>query len=205
MTRSTPTRVLPDLGSILGGTKSLRGPVRSTTEPAPPSPPRPAEHHVVEQPPAPTPTLSTLKPVSTDEPLVGSVDGGGAADGYTLSRSVYLPRTLHKNATAYARSNKTTMTVVLLDAVNTVHGELGAYFKAAAVPVMRSGDLFAVTQKRAKRAEPSVQATVRLTDEQLLVLDQLAAHYGVDRSKLVSAAGRLYLEPLMPDASWKAR
>ncbi len=199
MTQPAKEQQLPSLGGILGSNRSVRPPSSSAPNRAQPPAKLPVADRKVER--------STAKATATvrEEASKRARPTPDSESGYLLPRSIYLPRTLHKNATTFARDNDTTVTALVLDAINEVHSELGAYFVAQAPSNRKPGHLFAVPQKKGKAGERTFQTTIRVTDEQLVVLDELASAYTVDRSKLVSAALRLYIEPLMPNAVWIAR
>lgn len=113
---------------------------------------------------------------------------------YKSPKQVYLPRSLHQRCLAVADERSTTMTALILQAVNATHQRLDDVLRAddeSASP----GDLFAIPQATAA-TEPSVQTTMRLTDQQLAVLDDLARRYQTKRSRLLAAALRLYLDEL---------
>ncbi len=200
MTQPAKEQQLPSLGGILASNRSsVQSPVSS-----PPSRAQaPATLPVADQKVGRPAVKATAAPMR-EEALARARPTVDADAGYLLPRSIYLPRSLHKNATAFARENDTTVTALVLDAINEVHSELGAYFSAQAPSDRKPGHLFAVPQKKGKAGERTFQTTIRVTDEQLVVLDELASAYTVDRSKLVSAALRLYIEPLMPNAVWIA-
>lgn len=201
MTQPAKEQQLPSLGGILGSSRSS---VRSSSSSAPHEAQTPAKLPVADRKVERPAAKATAAPVR-EEASERARPTTDSDTGYLLPRSIYLPRTLHKNATAFAKENDTTVTALVLDAVNEVHGELGAYFVAQAPSDRKPGHLFAVPQKKGKAGERTFQTTMRVTDEQLVVLDELASAHAVDRSKLVSVALRLYIEPLMPNAVWTAR
>ena len=122
MTRASGTRALPNLGTILGPNKS--GQVarpRSTAVAPPESAPQTHDEGFVRS----TEPAAAERP----EPVRGEQDrleaDELAAGAYLVSRSVYLPRSVHRNVSTYARQQETTLTVVLLSSVNATHSELG--------------------------------------------------------------------------------
>lgn len=119
--------------------------------------------------------------------------GEGPSRQYKSPKQVYLPRSLHQQCLAMATDRSTTMTALILQAVNATHERLGEALRTES-DTANPGDLFAVPQ--AVVTEPSVQTTMRLTDQQLGVLDDLARQYQTKRSRLLSAALRLYLDEM---------
>lgn len=109
-------------------------------------------------------------------------------------RVVYLPRSIFQALAERAQADNTTRTALLLNAVNATHPALAEALVADAAQwsVRAAGDLFDVPQSR-RPAEPTVQTTVRLTDHQLQVLDDLSAQHRTNRSKLLTVALQLYL------------
>lgn len=125
-------------------------------------------------------------------PAASDVEPSGRQ--YKSPKQVYLPRSLHQRCLAVAGERSTTMTALILQAVNATHQRLDDVLRAddeSASP----GDLFAIPQATVA-TEPSVQTTMRLTDQQLAVLDDLARRYQTKRSRLLAAALRLYLDEL---------
>lgn len=113
---------------------------------------------------------------------------------YKSPKQVYLPRSLHQRCLAVATERSTTMTALVLQAVNATHQRLDDVLRPD-VDTASPGDLFAIPQANVP-SEPSVQTTMRLTDQQLAVLDDLARRYQTKRSRLLAAALRLYLDEL---------
>lgn len=104
---------------------------------------------------------------------------------YRRSITVYLPRNLHRRVGVAAAASGTTRTAVMLDAINRTHSQLGS---ALQEPVPSSGqDLFAVPQARSAPA-PSVQTTLRVTDEQYAALEGLTRKHAVNRSRIMTTA-----------------
>jgi hypothetical protein len=203
MSQPAKEQQLPSLGGILG---SNRRSVRAT-DPQGATKPQGHANLSISAPANPMgpATAAKLGETSTQRQIPHSAQAASdPGKSYLLPRSIYLPRTLHKNATVFAKQNDTTVTALVLEAVNEVHTELGSYFAARAAAPKRPGDLFAVPQRKNKAGERTFQTTIRVTDEQLSVLDELASTHAVDRSKLVSSALRLYIESLMPNADWNS-
>ncbi len=114
---------------------------------------------------------------------------------YLRSMAVYLPRSLHQQLRQEAAVRDTTATALLLAAVNGTHERVG---DALAQSVETSGgdrNLFDIPQSR-RPGEPTVQTTIRVTDGQHQVLNNLASTHGVNRSQLITTALRLYLGAL---------
>lgn len=203
MTQPAKEQELPSLGGILG---SNRGSVRPSVLQGPTQPQSQGKLSIAERadPKIPMTPASPGESSTRRRVLDGAPDAPDSGKSYLLPRSIYLPRTLHKNATSFAKDHDTTVTALVLEAVNEVHRELGSYFAARAPAPKKPGDLFAVPQRKNRARERTFQTTIRVTDEQLIVLDELAGAHAVDRSKLVSSALRLYIEPLMPDVDWNS-
>ncbi len=211
MTASTG---LPSLAGILEGPRGRRaGYSASPAVSEPAAPVAPAEGRLQPREPAERSELPDREPAvspaaSRAEPTIERPPGGEASIEsddvvYVTSRTVYLPRSVHRAANRWVRNRReVSWTTLILDALNETHLELSAFF-AAAEPAGRSAtDLFTMPQRSKSASEPSFQITVRLTDEQLDVIDQLSSRHNVTRSRLLAAAVRLYLTPRMPNERW---
>lgn len=142
-------------------------------------------------------TERTAGPTTTPTPereLAAPPSGGHEAEPQVYRRSitVYLPRDLHRRVGVAAQSAGITRTALMLEAVNRTHRKLGPALKRPEAPATDQ-DLFAVPQARAA-SEPSMQTTLRVTDEQYAALESLADAHTVNRSKIVTTALRLYLD-----------
>lgn len=83
-----------------------------------------------------------------------------------------------------------TNTALILEAINKTHLRLDEQIKPPAPPA--TTDLFDVPQRRTP-AEPTVQTTIRVTDQQLAAIENLASTHNVSRSHIIAAALRLHL------------
>lgn len=115
-----------------------------------------------------------------------------AARQYLRSMAVYLPRSLHQQLRQAATGRDTTATALLLAAVNSTHDRVGDALSRSGGTGDGSQDLFDIPQAR-RASEPTVQTTIRVTDGQHQVLNNLARSHGVNRSQLIATALRLYL------------
>ena len=113
---------------------------------------------------------------------------------YLQSITVYLPRTTAQRLTDAAAAAGMTRTAFILQAVNATHTSIANSTEAAQVDV-DDGDLFAVPQAHRGGKPPSVQTTIRVTDDQLAGLTRLAAQAGINRSRAITACLELYLSP----------
>lgn len=170
------------------------------------------------QRPPTTPVGSTTpRPVSTDTPPTaqdaGSVelttrvapDAGTSEPArtsdetspvqYLRSITVYLPRELHRQAGVTAAGRGTTRTALILEAVNHTYQQLGDALAADDDAPRTPGEgqvLFAVPQAR-PASPPSVQTTIRITDDQYTALAELVERHATNRSRIIASALRLHL------------
>lgn len=140
----------------------------------------------------PTTTPSPREAGADAPPSRGDDAGPTEPQVYRRSITVYLPRDLHRRVGVAAQSAGITRTALMLEAVNRTHRKLGPVLKRAQAPATGQ-DLFAVPQARAA-TEPSMQTTLRVTDEQYAALESLADAHTVNRSRIVATALRLYLD-----------
>lgn len=173
------------------------------------------------QRPPTTPVVSTTpRPVSTDTPPV--VQNAGSAElttrpapgadtsepartsdetspvQYLRSITVYLPRELHRQAGVTAAGRGTTRTALILEAVNHTYQQLGDALAADDAP-RTPGEgrvLFAVPQAR-PASPPSVQTTIRITDDQYKALTELVERHATNRSRIIASALRLHLATIV--------
>ena len=111
---------------------------------------------------------------------------------YLQSKAFNLPRSLHRRLGEQAAAQHTTRTALILTALNQTHAELAAVLQAQETGTPNGGDLFDIPQMRSEK-EPSVQTTIRVTDQQLKAIDELVSKLGTNRSHLVAAALTTYL------------
>jgi hypothetical protein len=78
----------------------------------------------------------------------------------------------------------------MLMSVNETHTRLPELLAQEPAP---RGALFDVPQARAPKLEPDTQTSLRVTDQQLAVLDALAAEHQTNRSKVLAAAVDVFL------------
>ena len=114
---------------------------------------------------------------------------------YLRIKSIYLPRSLHQRLGEQATTRNTTRTALILTAINHTHSQLGSYLATAGESTggASADDLFDIPQRK-KDAEPAVQTTIRITDQQHQAIETLVEKYGSNRSQLVTAALMLYLD-----------
>ena len=212
MTEVTPRPMAtPDLAGLL--TKPSRRPTPTAVPAEPPAPatapgrdePREPHHTAdtadTEEPaefPAALASPSTTKPsVGTRNRRLKAIPASTPAAPastpgrqYLRSMSIHLPRSLHHRLGERADADGTTRTALILIAVNRTHDSIGTALNPE--PAGGGGDLFDIPQ-RAARKEPSVETTIRVTDQQLTAIDALAAEHHANRSRLISTALELYL------------
>jgi hypothetical protein len=109
---------------------------------------------------------------------------------YLRSITVYIPRSLHQRLRTAATNQATTATALILAAINRTHGQLAQ----ALIPAKETDGhaLFDIPQVR-RDSEPTMQTTIRITDRQLDAIVDLTNTHGVNRSRLIATALRLYL------------
>lgn len=107
---------------------------------------------------------------------------------YTRSISIYLPRSLHAALGKHAEASGQTRTAIILRAVSLHHQELSGWIVRDDEDLAEGG-LFEVPQ-RGRAVEPVVQTALRVTDEQLAAMDELARQLNVRRSHIMVAALR---------------
>jgi hypothetical protein len=105
---------------------------------------------------------------------------------------VYLPRSTHQAVAEKAEAAGTTRTALILAAVNATHEDLGAAPGDDEHVEGGGGDLFDIPQRKAP-SELTVQTSIRVTDRQLKAIDDLVARHGMNRSRLLTKALKLYL------------
>ncbi len=113
---------------------------------------------------------------------------------YLRSITVYLPRELHHQAGVSAAAYGTTRTELILEAVNHTHQQLGDALAADNTALSRGEGqtLFVVSQARLT-VPPSVQTTIRITDDQYAALEELVERHATNRSRIIATALRLHL------------
>jgi len=111
---------------------------------------------------------------------------------YLRSIAVYLPRSTHQAVAEKAEAAGTTRTALILAAVNATHNDLGAATGDDDHVEGGGGDLFDIPQRKAP-SELTVQTSIRVTDRQLTAIDDLVARHGMNRSRLLTKALKLYL------------
>lgn len=111
---------------------------------------------------------------------------------YLRSIAVYLPRSTHQAVAEKAEAAGTTRTALILAAVNATHEDLGAAPGDDEHVEGGGGDLFDIPQRKAP-SELTVQTSIRVTDRQLTAIDDLVARHGMNRSRLLTKALKLYL------------
>lgn len=169
----------PDLAGLL----TRRSPNRSTT-------PQRAD-------PARSDQLELAQAGGDFDQRADSVDSPSAdtpsppARVYLQSITVYVPRTVAQRLTAEAGAAGLTRTAFILQAVNATHTHV-AKANEVVQPGVADGNLFAVPQAQRPSRSPSVQTTIRVTDDQLAGLNNLAAQAGISRSRVIAACLDLY-------------
>jgi hypothetical protein len=208
MTSATPRPMAtPDLAGLLSKpprpVKILNDPIPAEIPPAG-QPKTPMERPPEVQPPmeavgAPTVALAETKARRPVRPKPSppvqqpdANDGRPAERQYLRSIALYLPRSLYRTVGKHAESHSTTRTAVILTAVNHTHHQLSRELVADSPAARGGGDLFDIPQERTEK-EPSVQTSIRVTDQQLDAMDSLARKLETNRSRLIATALSLYL------------
>lgn len=109
---------------------------------------------------------------------------------YLRTMTVYLPRSTYRRLQVEAESRQLSRTALLLISVNEVHDRLPDLLAETPRP---KGALFDVPQARAPKEEPNTQTSIRVTDQQLSILEALAKQYGTTRSRVLCAAFDAYV------------
>ena len=141
-----------------------------------------------------TAELTTPPAPDDDAPEPAQASDETPSPQYLRSITVYLPRELHHQAGVSATARGTTRTALILEAVNHTHQRVGDAL-AAADTALSPGEgqaLFAVPQAR-PASPPSVQTTIRITDDQHTALEELVERHATNRSRLIATALRLHL------------
>jgi hypothetical protein len=188
--RPMPT---PDLAGLLAKPPRPTAPTRSepTSEPAgesePNAPAAPSE--------TPVPAMTKVAPNSTKPRELKSERPAEATPRrqYLRSIAVYLPRSTHQAVAHKAETTGTSRSALILAAVNATHEYLGPALTDDQ-PDSGGGELFDIPQRRAP-SELTVQTSIRVTDRQLQAIDALVVRHETNRSRLLTAALRLYLKP----------
>jgi hypothetical protein len=110
---------------------------------------------------------------------------------YLRSITIYLPRSIHRKVAVEATARETTRTALILTAINATHPQIGSALADQDAPTGKR-DLFDIPQLRVV-VEPSVQTTIRVTDNQLRAIETLVSKHETNRSHLIIAALRLHL------------
>lgn len=173
----------PDLAALL----SRRAPSRAAPPQAQP------ESRAVLHPPEPTQTDADSTPGEHTVALPSADTPPPRGRVYLQSITVYLPRTTAQRLTDAAAAAEMTRTAFILQAVNATHTDIADSSPEAAQVGVGNGDLFAVPQAHRGAKAPSVQTTIRVTDDQLAGLTRLAAQAGTNRSRAITACLELYL------------
>jgi len=109
---------------------------------------------------------------------------------YKRTRALSLPQSVHQALVAEAARRGISLTALMLIAIDARHAELGPLLHPADEA---GGNLFTIPQAM-RGQEESTATTIRLTEQQLLVIRDLIASYGTTRSALFTAAARSYLD-----------
>lgn len=188
---------IPSLAGALARKQNKKAP-RSEVEPAGvgdvlaertsvPSQLAPAESETPQIQRHATPVPRAAGPVQ----VAGKVRPEVSTRVYSQPMPLYLPRSLHQKLGSEAEARKSTKTALILQAVNATHLRVGEVLSTATDPAPT--DLFAIPQRRTE-AELTVHTTIRVTDTQLEAIEGLASTHSVNRSQIIAAAVRLYLE-----------
>jgi hypothetical protein len=110
---------------------------------------------------------------------------------YLRTKAVQLPRSIHRRVTDEAVRRGTTATALMLMAINSTHQRLPEALRRQTHQA--SGALFDIPQDRAGQ-EPTVQTTLRMTDVQLDVINELVTANSTNRSRLFGTAIALFLD-----------
>ena len=191
MSTATPSPMpTPDLAGLLAKPPRMPNQSRPVSEP-----PGESAQTAVAAPgetlaaaPTRVPPASTkprqLKPERADE--------SAPRRQYLRSIAVYLPRSTHQAVAEKAEAAGTTRTALILAAVNATHKDLAAAPGDDDRVDGGGGDLFDIPQRKAP-SELTVQTSIRVTDRQLNAIDDLVASHGLNRSRLLTKALKLYL------------
>jgi hypothetical protein len=109
---------------------------------------------------------------------------------YLRTMTVYLPRSTYRRLQVEAERRQMSRTALLLIAVNEMHDRLPELLAEAPLP---RGALFDVPQARAPKVEPNTQTSIRVTDQQLSILEALGKQHGTTRSRVLAAAFDAYV------------
>jgi len=191
MSTATPSPMpTPDLAGLLA--KPPRLPNRSRPASEPPGEPARTAVAASGETPAVRPTRvlpATTKPrqIKPERP-----DNSAPRRQYLRSIAVYLPRSIHQAVAQKAEAEGTTRTALILAAVNATHKDLATAPGDDDRVDGEGGDLFDIPQRKAP-SELTVQTSIRVTDRQLNAIDDLVANHGLNRSRLLTKALKLYL------------
>ena len=104
-------------------------------------------------------------------------------------KAVLLPRSIHQLVAEEAARRGTTATALMLTAISVTHDQLPKALRVTDEPAQGAFD---IPQDRASH-EAKIQTTLRLTDRQLEVINELVTTTATNRSKVFTVAIRLYL------------
>jgi len=174
-----------DLAAVFGRSNTLRG----RLHPVPVSPPAAAAEDL----PAGQPVSGAATERTTAKPQRGSKTSTGSAAGGAGGIIIYVQVGLRERLRQRRSRDGSTFGEIVLDAVEATHDQFDTLFAGAGPRTERSG-LFVRSVKTAGNAEPHVQVYVRVTAQNLDVLDGLVRrHRAPNRSALLAAALDAYL------------
>lgn len=134
---------------------------------------------------------ATAEVVPDDSRPDGASDAGnGVPRRYVRTISLYLPRSVYQRLLTEAEQRQMSRTALLLTSVNEVHELLPELLAEKPAP---RGPLFDVPQARAAKEEPNTQTSMRVTDQQLTILEALAKQHNTTRSRVLAAAFVAYV------------
>jgi hypothetical protein len=190
MSTATPSPMpTPDLAGLLA--KPPRLPNRSRPASEPPVEPAQTAIAAPGETPGPTPRRVPVASTKPRQLKPERPDDSAPRRQYLRSIAVYLPRSTHQAVAEKAEAAGTTRTALILAAVNATHKDLGVA-PGGDDHVDGEGDLFDIPQRKAP-SELTVQTSIRVTDRQLKAIDDLVARHGMNRSRLLTEALKLYL------------
>lgn len=151
----------------------------------PPPPPRPS---APSQP-------SVAGPVPSEPAPPGPAKPARASDSVSVVRNttLSLPADIVRQLKDRARADRTSQPEVIMDALSSVHHELGELLAQQQQPVVSDG-LFVRRSSRTGVSEPLATLSLRMLSGNIDAIDQLVATYRApSRSALCLAALKAYL------------
>lgn len=207
------SRTLPSIGAILRPATAAQPVDDRTSEPATPTrqPTKaPASQTLAREPEVMPKSVSPTLAPDRSVPRVWDVTSANQGDNvdetvYLVPRQVYLPRSTHAQAKAYAAESGIPVTEMIVTALSDMHAALPAFLRQERMrdDASAAGELYAIPQRARRNRNPDrqVQTSIRVTDQQLIVMDDLATRHGVNRSKLLAICLQMWLADRAPNAA----